>query len=386
LRIGIIEIMPIGHYTLVDSIARIHLACPEDEVFVFLNKGAENNFIGLKEEMKGRLTILAKKENISIKNFFAFIESFKIDVLYFTTPEKNFSDLYYFKFHQPIRIVIHNIDSWFDINFTKQLYKFSQDLNWKNCIYKFKTCFIYSFWRSKIIGKILSDKGKLIVLNNNIKEELSKYIDDDNIIVIPFSVYKDNTVDLSKNNVKIRICIPGIVDSIRRDYNSVFTIFEEELASFKDIYELDLLGPLRLTQEGLKIKKRIDNLIKSGMKVFYYATDYIPLDEYDSNLLKSNLILGNLNVILDKFSSYGKTKESGIAYAMIRSAKPGILPSRYPIINELKSSTLTFNSYEDLKSILLMLSNKKEKLSELINEAKKNSLYFTPSNLLKNIN
>jgi hypothetical protein len=93
-----------------------------------------------------------------------------------------------------------------------------------------------------------------------------------------------------------------------------------------------------------------------------------------------------MNVIVDKFSSYGKTKESGIVYTMIRCAKPGILPSQYPILTEIKSSTLTFNSYNDLKAILYNISNKRERLDELLIEAKKNSLYFAPSCLLKTIN
>jgi len=385
MRIGIVEIMPVGHLTLVDSIARIYLSAPENEVFIFVKKHAEKNFTGLKAEMQNRLTVIVKEDNISVNKFIFLIDSFPLDLLYITTLEKNFSNIYYFKFKQPLRIVIHNIDFWFDIKLKKQFYMFRFDISWKNCIYRFKTYLIYPFWRNRLVKKILSNNGKFVVLNNNIRAELARYINNDSIVVIPFSVYKTDIIDSSHNNKKIRICIPGSVDNTRRDYNSVLTIFEEEIATFKNLYELDLLGILKLTPDGILIKNRIDKLINRGMKVYYYS-DYIPLDVYDNYLSKSNLIMGNLNVILNKFSSYGRTKESGIVYAMIRSAKPGIVPSQYPIMDEMKSSALTYNSYDELKSILMKIAEKREILEELDEKAKLNSLSFLPSNLLKTIN
>ena len=73
------------------------------------------------------------------------------------------------------------------------------------------------------------------------------------------------------------------------------------------------------------------------------------MEDYDTKLVQADLILGNLNVSVNKYSTYGKTKESGTAFAMIRVAKPGLLPLAYQTMDELKSSTINFKSYDDAK-------------------------------------
>jgi hypothetical protein len=386
MRIGIVEIMPIGHYTLVDSIARIYLSDPTNEIIIFSNKNATQNFTRLIAEMKSRLKIVIKEDDLSIPNFFMQVDMFPVDILYFVTLEKNLADFFHFNFRAPSRVVIHNIDDWFNIKFKILIYRFFHGLNLKNLIYKMKTCFIQSFWKTRIVKKVIKNKGKFVVLNSSLKAELSKYTNPEFIEIIPFSVFISDIVDLSKKNSKIRICIPGIIDPIRRDYFSVLKIFEEEMEIFKDCYELDLLGSLKMTKTGAIIKKQADKLINNGLQVYYYTSEYLPLDKYDECLSKSNLILGNMNVIINKYSSYGKTKESGIAYTMIRLAKPGILPSQYPVMDEIKSSVLTFSSYSDLKSLLIRIAEKRDILEELEKKAKINSLSFAPSNLLKSMN
>jgi hypothetical protein len=385
MRIGIVELMPIGHYTLVDSVARIYLSDPSNEVIIFTNKNAVQHFSRLAAENKSSLKIQLRDENQKITDFFRHINAHPLDILYFSTLEINLAEFFHFNFNAPCSLVIHNIDDWFNLKLRKLIYRFSHGLNPDNIIYKFKTCFIQSYWKIRIVKKMVQRGSKFVVLNSILKTELSAYADPDSIEVIPFSVFDVNIKDTSNTNSKIRICIPGMVESIRRDYLSLLTIFGEESELFKNAYELDLLGPLKLNKDGKRIKSQADLLIKQGMEIHYYIDDYIPLDKYDFLLSKSNLILGNLNVQINKYSSYGKTKESGIVYTMIRMAKPGILPAQYPLMHEIESSVLNFKTYSELKIILKDIANKPQILQKLTENAKINSLNFTPSNILKTI-
>jgi hypothetical protein len=386
MKIGIVEIMPVGHYTLVDSIARIFLAGSENEIVIFTNSIGANVLNPLVKEMSGRINLITKKDEEKIDDFLKIIINYQLNKVYVVTLEKYFAELLHFKANCSIVLFIHNVDDWFRLNPLNLLYRFFKSFKYPGqIIYKTKVCFIYPFWKRRLVNKILNNGGKLAVLNGHIKQELSKYIETKKIEVIPFSVYNPDIKDESSNNMYIRICIPGMVDMVRRDYISVLKIFEEEKNLFKDQFELEFLGGIAYDVGGDKVVKMADKLIEKGLRIIYYDRKYIPLEEFDAKLSKANIILGNMNVIINKYSSYGKTKESGIAYTMIRASKPGILPADYPMLIELQSSTLIYNSYEELKSILLKLANNRSILKILTSEAQKNSLQFTPSNLLKNI-
>ena len=81
----------------------------------------------------------------------------------------------------------------------------------------------------KELKDILESKKKMFFESNinEIDEVLKKDISR-NVISIPFSVYYPKLDELQTIKSKIRITIPGIVDNNRRDYASVFRIFEEE--------------------------------------------------------------------------------------------------------------------------------------------------------------
>jgi hypothetical protein len=70
---------------------------------------------------------------------------------------------------------------------------------------------------------------------------------------------------------------------------------------------------------------------------------------------------------------------------MIRAAKPGILPSDYVLIDELKSSSLIYDDYSKLNFIIKNLVDNKGALHLLKKEAQKNSLLFNPYYIYKNL-
>ena len=102
------------------------------------------------------------------------------------------------------------------------------------------------------------------------------------------------------------------------------------------------------------------------------------MKEFDDNLSKADIILGNMHLQQGANSIYGKTKETGIIFTMIKAAKPGILPVDYPCDDNLKSSVLTFKNYSDIVRILEHLYNHRNELAILQVKALENALKFTP--------
>lgn len=378
MTIGILEIMPFGHFTLVESISEIFASDENNHVFVFINAAGEKVLSPIFKDRKN-VSLITRKEDESLDSFFRRVNSFNTDRLYITTLEKWFKDFYLFKFHGQINLIIHNVDVWsrFDLIYNLSNFLFS---GFKaNVIYNFKKYVVYPYWRKRLLRKVLSSGGKLVVLSGVIKEELSRYVPAGNLEVIPFSVFNEKTVDNSGNNRLLRICIPGMVSAVRRDYYSVFDVLESESDFFRDRVELVLLGKILNNEQGESVVKRADELISQGLKIKYFGQEFIPFHVFEDEFSRSDIVLGNMNVFLENVKSvYGKTKETGFTFTLIRFAKPGICISGYNLMEELKSSVLFYNGPEELKGILKDLLLKEGMLRELKDRARKNSLLFSP--------
>lgn len=386
MKIGILEIMPQGHYTLVDSIARIYASDDKNECFIFTHKNGAKNLIPLLNENIGNIKLIIKEDNESLSDYFSKINNVNSDFIFLVTLEKYFKDILNFNFTCPLHLFIHNIDAWFQINLRYNLYNFFKEVSFSfKDIYHFKVNFVYPKLRKRIIQKLRNNDGRFVVLNSILKKELENYTDEKEIDIIPFSVYNKNIQDGSGENKCLRICIPGMVSQIRRDYLSVLELLENDVDLFKAKIEIDLLGGIVEYEEGRKIIEQALILNSKGVKIYYYDQPLVMISEFDRQLAKADFILGNMNVVLNKYSKYGKTKETGIPFSMIRAAKPGILPSGYALIDELKSSTLIYNNYAELKDILLSLVGNQEKIVRLKKEAQRNSLLFDPKYIYKNI-
>ncbi|MFZ9848116.1 MAG: hypothetical protein ACO3EE_08200 [Flavobacteriales bacterium] len=384
--VGLIEIMPLGHYTLLDSITRIYLSNPNNSVVLFINEKGSENVSALQKDFGGRLIVKSRKENEDIASFLNQIAKENLDAAYIVTLEKYFTEFNNTQFHYPLYFVVHNVESWFSLSIKNSINHFFEGVSkGRNIAYLLKSNFIYPLQKKKFIKKLIASNSTFVLLNDFLRDEiLSKNISK-KVISLPFSVYYPKLHDQQIIKSKIRITIPGIVDNNRRDYASVLRIFDEEKELFKNFYELELLGPLKKTESNAYIIQKIAHLNQQGLTVLSYPEKYIPLEEYDHKLAQADLILGNLNVSVNKYSTYGKTKESGTAFAMIRVAKPGLLPSAYQVMDEVKSCTVSFKSYDHLKEILIDFTKDKEKLKILNDEAEKNALKFSPENIYKGL-
>jgi hypothetical protein len=377
MKIGIIELMPKGHYTLVETVARIFLSDPANEVKLIINsQGAEhlsslfNEFPGLKKE------IYANYEDFNNRRD----HSEYFDRIYIITLDREYKEILTLGAKLNLYIFIHNIDLWFNSSVKYKFYNIFINLNSASLfLYSIKNYFLYASHRSKIIGQIITGRGKFVVLNHKLKDELGKYISPQKIEVIPFSVFRNKQEKRHSLNKKIRICIPGLLSQRRRNYLSLFELISANQEILKDKVEWDLLGGLSYeeSKENILIP-RIEALKASGNDIHFYQTDYIETDIFVKNLSKADVILGNMNVELNKYSKYGKTKDTGIIYNMIAAAKPGLLPADYDLIEELQSSAMTYKDDQDLLTKIMLLINKPDILQTLNKSALANSQKFTP--------
>lgn len=392
MRVGIVEIMETGHITLAETLCRIFCCDPENKVYLFIiEKHAQN--LGFLCDIYPNLDMVVKDPGTEIGAFLNETGEYMLDRLYIVTLTK-----YYFKFSKlnfrtSLFLTIHNIDEWFGNSFirsvNKFLYSISGTSNVNLWIYFFKVNFVFPYLKRAILRKVDQSDGRLVVLSGS----LQKRVRDLNITIpseiVPFSVFDPSLLTIDKpENEPLRICVPGIISQYRRNYMDLLDLIEKRFDQYKSLFIFDLLGGVQTANQFDNphlILQKIDMLKSKGFPIIDHRIQFIPPLEYNSELAKSDIILGNMNVVLNKYSVYGKTKETGIPFAMIRAAKPGILPDTYPVPEELSSSTLVYSSFENLGEILINLISNKMFVKDLKNKALENSKRFTPESVYYSI-
>ena len=371
--------------TLVESIARIYASDSANEITIYTH---QKGFETLNKLQKNycNIKIITKENNTSILNFLKSIAENKHDKLYISTLEKYYKEWLSVDFKCPEYIIVHNIYGWFRTSLTDHFKLLIPDYKkFKNLLYTLKIDIVYPFYKKKIIEKCRRSKGRFVVLNTNIADELSNFISKKEIQIIPFSVYDKNLVDKSSSNKRLRICIPGILSQTRRDYFGFINLLRSE-PELKELIEIDFLGGHLTFEQGNEIFDEVKQLKREGFEIYIYDSPMIPLYEFDEQLTKADIILGNMHVEIDKNNIYGKSKDSGIVFTMIRNAKPGILPLSYNVMPEMIDSTITYDSPIELKEIILELVSNREKVNSLKTLALKNALKFTPEAIYAQLN
>jgi len=377
MKIAVIEIMPFGHMTLAESIARIYASDSTNEIIIYTHQKGFDTLNKLQKNYSN-IKIITKESNTSILHFLKIIAADKHDKLYVVTLEKYYKEWLSVDFKCPEYIVVHNIYGWFISQQTSAFRGVLSDfIKFNNLLYALKLNFVYPAYRKKIIKKCQKSKGKFVVINTNIADELSNFISRKEIQIIPFSIYDKNLSDKSSSNKKLRICIPGILSQTRRDYFGFINLLHSD-PRLKDLVEIDFLGGHQAFEQGDEVFAAAKQIRSEGFEISIYDSPMVPLYEFDEQLTKADIILGNMHVEIDKNNIYGKSKDSGIVFTMIRNAKPGILPLSYTIMPEMVDSTITYNSENELKEIILELATNRDKINSLKTLAFKNALKFTP--------
>jgi hypothetical protein len=392
MRVGVAEIMETGHITLAETICRIFYCDPGNQVFLFtLDKHAE--YLAFLSETFPNIVISAKPSGKKMEEFLNDMETYALDRIYLVTLTKHFRIISKWQLKTRLFLIVHNIDEWFGISpgesFKKFLYSVSGSLHGKLWIYFFKVNFIFPLYKKNILEKVQKSDGRLVVLSRSLQNKLDNLNINIASEVIPFSVFNPSLANVNTPiNKQLRICVPGILSQYRRNYLALFDLLETQLAEFKTLFVLDLLGGMQIENQfdsPASLLGRIDSLKSKGFSIIVHSVQFIPPVEYDLELSKADIIVGNMNVALNKFSSYGKTKETGIPFAMIRAAKPGILPEAYPFPDEITTSTLVYKDFKNLGEILSDLISARQKIEDLKKKALENSKKFSPESIYNQI-
>ena len=385
MRVGIIEIIDTGHVVLAETLCKIFCSDTKNQVSVFTIKIHADNLKYLTEKYPN-LSIIVKPSQQKEADFLQEIGSFSFDRLYVVTLTKFFRAFSLWQVKSRLFLVVHNLDEWFYISLFQNIRKFVHFIiNYpriKLLIYFFKVHFIYPSYKKQILKIIHQTNGCVVVLSESIRKEVNNLNINAQVEVVPFSVFEPSLVlnDMGTQN-PVRICVPGILSQYRRNYLGLLDIVEKQLGPYKNRFIIDFLGGVQtdnLLNDSKTILKKISRLNSDGFTIIIHQVNFIPPIEYDQELSLADIILGNMNVVLNKFSEYGKTKETGLPFAMIKAAKPGILPDNYPLPKEIRTSILLYHDYQDLRKILITLINDPQSVIALKKEALINSKKFSP--------
>ena len=392
MRVGVAEIMETGHLTLAETICRIFSCDPGNQVFLFtLDKHAVN--LAFLSDTCPNLVISVKPSGKKMEEFLNDIETYALDRIYLVTLTKHFCIISKWRLKTRLFLIVHNIDEWFGNSpgesVKKFLYSVYGTYHGKLWIYFFKVNFIFPSYKKRILEKVKKSDGRLVLLSRSLQNKLNNLNINIASEVIPFSVFNPSLATLNPPLKKqLRICVPGILSQYRRNYLALFNLMETQLAEFKALFVLDLLGGVQIENQfdnPALLLRRIDSLKIKGFSIIVHNVQYIPPVEYDLELSKADIIVGNMNVALNKFSSYGKTKETGIPFAMIRAAKPGILPDAYPVLEEISSSTMIYKDMNNLGEILADIISGRQNIEYLKKKALENSKKFSPESIYNQI-
>jgi hypothetical protein len=388
MTIALLEIAPHGHYTYVESIARIFAADPNNKIIIFTNERGGEMLNYLENE---QISLVVKPNTEGVLDFFKRIHN--VDKIVVVTLEVYAKETYHIAkaflktdFNCPIYYVLHNFDFWFEQSFSDKIrnvfYRFQ---GIKLFLYQLKIYFKYSLINPQIIEKVKRSNGRFVTMSSPLGKELAHYVGAERVAILPFSIFDGQLADESGGNQRLRICVAGQVSAIRRDYTSILDILAADTEGvLKEAFDWDFLGKVSLAEGGQAIVDKAESLVKRGYSIRLYP-EFLSMKTYDAHLAKADIVMGNLILQQGATARYGKSKETGVIFTMIKAAKAGLLPVDYALDPALTSSVLTFEGYEDAIKILLRLHENKEELQQLKVAALENSQKFTPLSILQRI-
>lgn len=364
MNIALVEVCVPTHYMVTNALIKTYCILPGANISVFTT---EEIYQYLKEnEQFDNVKFIIKQHDESILSFLEKIKKNNPNRIHYCTISK-----YYKEFIQtfPNNDVLvffhfHNVDFWFNsmVGYYVKLLLYTIKNN-----YKISNIYNQSAWcikeilrdstRKKLIQKVIKLNTYYIALGETQKNILSQYINQDRIIIFPSLIYEAKRSPEITVQKKLRICIPGSVSAIRRDYLGLFESVNNNFEFYKKHIILDLLGFIQ--EQEVNLLAQIQRLEEKGLEILYYR-NFISPEEYDENLYKSDIILSNIAVVLSE-DGKGQVKETAAVYNMIRGAKPGIFPRAFILDNEFKNSVICYNDYNELI----------KKMNELILEPQK---------------
>ena len=375
IEIGMLEIR--RHIPILYSFSKI-CKLNNTNVTIFTTKKLFNRLITYLDNWKD-YNIILKKDRETIHSYIKRVETIcnknNIDLLFINTIHETFFDLIsYIKFNPKSKIIftVHHVNSWlkpklvFDIKHPL----ITIDTNISSAlIYK------YIFPKFDAINVIYKPLKDYIESSTNFKRE---------IFTIPTSIFEEKKIlENQKNDKKLRITIPGLIQEHRKDYSAIFPAINKLFDLHQDKIELYVLG-YPIGRFGKKIYDEFNNIKQKGNNIIIF-NNFIPDKQFNNILNKTDVILAPIKIktradgIIQE--EYGKTVGSGVVFNAIQYAKPIIVPAEFNMLPELKSSTLKYADSKELESILTELILNSKKLNKIKKGALINAKLFSLNNI-----
>ena len=384
--IGIFEVSEPNHYSAVNGLVKTYASDPNNEIIVYtlptIQKALQEN--GLPQNSR----LVTLEENQTLKAMLDEAEKIAFDRIHICTIFDNYFEFSQFKPQaKDIYFHVHQIEEWYNDDFNRTINTLIPSLKNKDQNRQYSRIIAraivdYLFYRpirKKMLARFDRDYNlQLIVHSEGQKEALVEYSCKSPITIFPFAIY-EGMADTSQDNQLLRICIPGVITQAKRDYLSLFVALEQEAESLKDRIDLYLLGYVT-DREQEEMGSAIQKLIDAGYKVIYHD-NFVYGEEFDRAIASCDILLNNQFISKNSTEVYGKTKESGMIFNMLRAAKPGLLPKEYNVSAEFNDCTLFFESYPQLVEIIKQLVKDPAKLEQLKTSAQKLSVSYLPENL-----
>ena len=384
--IGIFEVSEPNHYSAVNGLLKTYASDPNNEIIVYTLPSIEKALLenGLPDNSK--LVIL--KENQSLKKLLDDAEKIAFDRIHICTIFDNYREFGQFKPQtKDVYFHVHQIEEWYNDNFDRAINTLIPSLKNKDQNRQYsriiaravRDYLVYRPIRKKMLENFERNYNlQLIVHSEGQKEALEEYSCKFPITIFPFAIY-EGMEDSSENNKLLRICIPGVITQAKRDYLTLFEALEKNADVLSDRIDLYLLGYIT-DREKDEMGAAIQKLIDSGYQVLYHDT-FVYGEEFDEAIANCDILLNNQFISKNSTEVYGKTKESGMIFNMLRAAKPGFLPKEYNVSSEFYDCTIFFDSYDHLMTLIKEIVDNPQKLKQLKTAAQKLSTSYLPDNL-----
>jgi hypothetical protein len=384
--IGIIEVSEPNHYSAVNGLVKTYASEPSNQIIVYtlpsIQRALEEN------GLPANASVVVLEESQSLKNLLNYVENTAFDRLHICTIFDNYLEFAQFKPQvKEIFFHVHQCEEWYNDNFSRAINTLVPSLKNKDQNRKYSRIIaraivdylVYRPLRKKMLTQFAQNyQLKIIVHSEGQKEALLEYGCKLPIIVFPFAIY-EGMADASQTNQMLRICIPGVITQAKRDYLGVFQILQENASKLCDRIDLYLLGYIT-DREKKEMGAAISDLKAAGYQV-YYHDDFVYGEEFDRAIANCDLLLNNQFISKNSTEVYGKTKESGMIFNMLRAAKPGLLPKEYSVSPEFNDCTLFFDSYSHLIELIQKVLDNPQLLQQLKVSAKELSVSYSPTAL-----
>jgi glycosyltransferase involved in cell wall biosynthesis len=373
-EIGILEIQ--RHTPVLYTFCRI-CKTKNTNVTIFTTKEL---FIRLEKYLKNKqdYDVVLKRRHENKHAFLKRVEHIcnqKIDLLFINTIHETILDLAnYLSFNPKSKMIltVHHVNSWLKPRLV---------FNIKHIIRTINTNF-----SSILISKFIFPKFDAInVIYHPLKDYIQTNTDfEKEVFTIPTSIFENHVIKgRPRENEKLVIVIPGLIQEHRKDYTAIFPAFKKLFEQYNEKIRLYILG-FPVERFGRQVYRKFKDMKQKQYDVVIFDK-FIPDDIFYSILKQSDIILAPIRIKSRADGEieeiYGKTVGSGVVYNSILYAKPIIVPAEFNMLPELKTSTLNYTNSMNLEKIIKELISKPKKLQQLKKEAFTNSQKFSLKNL-----